>query len=150
MPHIEPPPGFAKNDSELASYGDAGSWYQLVGPLYYAEDNQPGQVRMSFYSHSKYISSMGRVHGGKISSFMDYLLFSSAHSAWGESMLATVSLNINFVSACPPGVWVMGQGHVTHAGKSMAFVRGEVIAQDKVIAQATGTFRKLGDGARSG
>jgi len=143
MARREPPEGFVDNDSDQINYGEAESWYQLVGPLFYARDNQPGQVRLSFFSEPRYISSMGRVHGGKMSSFMDYLLFSAAYSAWVDSPLVTVSLNINFVSACPPQVWVVGHGQVVQAGNSMAFVQGVVKAQDRVIVHGTGTFRKL-------
>ena len=124
-------------------YGQAESWYRLVGPLYYAQEDEPGQKRVAFFAEQRYISSMGRVHGGKMSSFMDYLLFSTARAAWGETALATVSLNINFVSACPPGVWVYGKGEVVRAGKNMAFVTGEAIAEGRTIVHATGTFRKL-------
>jgi len=143
MSRRQPPADFLQNDAEPEEFGQAESWYQLVGPLYYAADNAPGKVRLGFYSEQRYISSMNRVHGGKMSSFMDYVLFSTARSSWGESMLATVSLNINFVSACPPGVWVTGYGEVVRAGNSMAFVSGEARAEDKVIVHATGTFRKL-------
>ncbi len=137
------PEGFMEDSSGLESFGQAASWYQLVGPLFNATDNQPGNVRMGFFSEPRYISSMGRVHGGMMSSFMDYLLFNSAHSAWGNAMLATVSLNLNFVSACPAGVWVVGYGRVVHAGKNMAFVSGEAKAGEKTLVQATATFQKL-------
>jgi len=143
MESREPPDGFLTDDSESLNYGQADSWYQLVGPLFYASDNLPGHVRLAFYSEQRYISSMGRVHGGKMSSFMDYLLFATARSVWSDFMLVTLSLNINFVSACPPKLWVTGHGKLIHAGRSVAFVSGEAIANDKVIVQATGTFRKL-------
>ena len=143
MARRNPPSGFLNEDSNLTEFGDAQSWYQLVGPLFYAEDNEAGSVRLGFYSEQRYISSMGRVHGGKMSSFMDYLLFATARSTWEETMLVTVSLNINFVSACPPGLWVTGYGNVIHSGRSMAFVSGEARVEDKVIVQATGTFRRL-------
>ena len=139
----QPPTGFTTDGSDLEEFGDAGSWYELVGPLHHAEDNTPGNVRMGFYSNQKYISSMNRVHGGMIASFFDYLLFTAAYSMW-QSPLATVSLNINYVSACPPGIWVEGHGKTVHSGKSMAFTEGEIVADNKIIAHATGTFRKLG------
>lgn len=140
-----PPAGFTSDDSGIEKFGEADSWYQLVGPLFHADDNKPGNVRMGFYSEQRYISSMGRVHGGKMSSFMDYLLFTAAHSAWGQTLLATVSLNINFVAACPPDVWVSGHAEVVRAGTEMAFVTGQAKAGDRVIVQATGTFRKLSE-----
>ena len=138
-----PPEGFEPDNSNLEEFGQANSWYQLVGPLFHASDNKPGDVRMSFFSEQRYISSMGRVHGGKMSSFMDYLLFTSAHSAWGDTPLATISLTINFVSACPANVWVEGHGRVVRAGTEMAFVEGKVIAEGKPIVHGTGTFKKL-------
>ena len=75
-----------------------------------------------------------------MSSFMDYVLFNTAASMWEGKSLATVSLNINFVSACPPGVWVFGTGEIIRAGKTMAFVSAEARANDRVIVHATGTF----------
>ncbi len=138
----KPPEGFL-DDTSGFEFGDAESWYQLVGPLFHASDNQPGKVRMGFYSEQRYISSMNRVHGGMMSSFMDYVLFSTARSEWGATGLATVSLNVNFVGACPPDVWVEGIGEVIRAGNTLAFVRGEARTDDKIIVHATGTFRKL-------
>ena len=135
-----PPAGFELDDPFDNVYGKADSWYQLVGPLYRATDNQPGRVQLCFYSERRYISSMNRVHGGKMSSFMDYVLFGAAASSWEGTRLATVSLNLNFVSACPPDVWVVGTGEVIRSGKKMAFVSGEARAEGRVIVHATGTF----------
>ena len=75
-----------------------------------------------------------------MSSFMDYVLFSAAASNWHGESLATVSLNINFISACPPDVWVIGTGEVIRTGKTMAFVAGEASAEGRTIVQASGTF----------
>ncbi len=137
------PEGFVEDSWEGAEFGKADSWYQLVGPLFKATHDEPGSVRMGFFSEPRYISSMGRVHGGMMASFMDYLLFSAAFKAWGEVPLATVSLNINYVSACPADVWVEGHGRVVHAGSNMAFISGEAMNGSRVIVQASGTFRKL-------
>ncbi|MBT4129271.1 MAG: PaaI family thioesterase [Candidatus Marinimicrobia bacterium] len=142
MNEQQPPDGFVVDGSDL-EHGKAESWYQLVGPLYHDGYNTPGNVRLAFYAERRYISSMNRVHGGKMSSFMDYLLFGTARSAWDGAALATVSLNINFISACPPDVWVIGYGSIVRAGKNMAFTTGEARVGEKVIVQATGTFRKL-------
>ncbi len=139
-----PPEGFEHNDDDPLHYGVAGSWYELVGPLYYASDNIAGRTRMGFYSDIKYISSMNRVHGGMMASFMDYLLYGTVSSAWEGAPLATVSLNVQYVSACPPDVWVEGLGTLIRAGQTMAFVSGEARTGDQVIVHATGTFRKLG------
>ena len=138
------PDGFIADDMVAASFGNSDSWYQLVGPLYFGTDNKPGDVRLCFYSDPKYISSMSRVHGGMIASFFDYLLFNAASSTWPGSPLATISLNVNYVTACDPGVWVMGHASAVHSGRNIAFTSGEVRAEEKVIAHATGTFRKLG------
>ncbi len=139
-----PPEGFDHDDPNQLRFGEASSWYALVGPLYYADDNAPGRIRMGFYSESKYISSMKRVHGGMMASFMDYLLYGTARSAWDGAALATVSLNVQYVSACPPDVWVEGIGTLIRAGKNVAFVSGEARTGEQVIVHATGTFRKLG------
>ena len=140
MDKPSPPEGFAVDEATHPSYGEADSWYQLVGPLFHAQDNSPGTVRLGFFSEQRYISSMNRVHGGMLSSFMDYVLFTAAASSWEGTKLATVSLNLNFVSACPPDVWVIGSGEVIRTGRTMAFVSGQVMAQDRVIVHATGTF----------
>ena len=140
--HNHPPPdGFELDEPEDAAYGDADSWYRLVGPLFRERNGTPGLVRLSFFAEQRYISSMNRVHGGMMSSFMDYVLFGAASSVWHGRSLATVSLNISFVSACPPGVWIIGTGEVIRSGKTMSFVSGQARAEGKVIVQASGTFR---------
>ncbi len=144
MQRRKPLDGFVEDSSGKEIYGEASSWYQLVGPLCSAVDNEPGKVGLAFFSEQRYISSMGRVHGGMMSSFMDYLLFNAARPSWGDTMLATVWLDINFVGACPADVWVVGEGEVVQAGRNMAFVNGVAKAGDKVIVHGTGTFRKLG------
>lgn len=147
MDRRKPPQGFLDDHSGLSRFGEAESWYQLVGPLFHAGDNQPGKVRMGFHSEPRYISSMNRVHGGMMCSFLDYLLYNTAQSAWGDTALATISLNVNFVGVCPPDVWVEGYGKVIRAGKTMAFVSGEARAGDTVIVHGTGTFQKLNNRA---
>lgn len=142
MDRRKPPRGFLGDDSGISRFGEAESWYQLVGPLFHAEDNQPGNVRLGFYSEQRYISSMNRVHGGMMSSFMDYVMWHAALSEW-QGPLATITLNVQFISACPADVWVEGQGQLIRAGKSMAFVQSEARADGKIIVYATGTFRKL-------
>lgn len=141
MYDVTPPIGFELDEPNGASYGDADSWYQLVGPLFHAKDNKPGLIRLCFYSEKRYISSMNRVHGGMMASFMDYVLFGAARSSWGGTKLATVSLNLIFVNACPPDVWIIGTGEVIRTGKTMAFVSGQARAEGQVIVHATGTFR---------
>lgn len=137
----EPPQGFEIDGADI-KYGEAESWYQLVVPLYHHASNEPGEIRMAFYSEQRYISSLNRVHGGKLSSFTDYLLYTTAASTYGAPV-ATVSLNMNFVSACPADEWVIGYGRIVRSGRNMAFTSGEVRVGDQVIVQATGTFRKL-------
>ena len=138
-----PPEGFEHFSTVTSDFGEADSWYQLVGPLFQADDNQAGAVRLGFHSEARHLNYLKQVHGGMMSAFMDYVLWTTARSVWPGAAVVTISMNIDFVAICPVDAWIVGTGDLIRAGKSVAFVKAAAVANGNVVVHATGSYRKI-------
>lgn len=126
----------------------ADSWYQLIGPLYASIENAPATVTLGFFSQDRHLNYLKQVHGGMMSAFMDYVLWNTARTAWPGDGLVTISMTVDFVGACPGDTWISARGELIRAGGSIAFAKAAVEADGKVVAHATGSFRRLGSAPR--
>lgn len=121
----------------------------MVGPFYccMAEDG----FRLGFRVEDRHCNLMGRCHGAMLASLMDMELSLAARFT-DESLrprtLATISLQLDFMSAAPNGSWVHGNATVLRATRNLVFMSGLALADDEPVARASGVFR-IG-GAASG
>jgi uncharacterized protein (TIGR00369 family) len=59
----------------------------------------------------------------------------------GRLYTATISLTVNFLAPAKPGP-IVGEAEVTHLGKTIAFVAGKLVAEDRtLLAMATANAR---------
>jgi acyl-coenzyme A thioesterase PaaI-like protein len=139
-----PPDGFEHFGTDHPAYADAGSWYQLVGPLYRRLAAPQGPVTLGFFSEPRHLNYLKQVHGGMMSAFMDYVLWSTARSVWPDAAVVTISMTVDFIAICPEGAWVTGEGELIRAGGTVAFVRAVARTGEGVVAHASGTYRRIG------
>lgn len=84
------------------------------------------------------------VNGGIISYMFDGLCGSAVSSTWDESTVgqATMTLNIQFLSAINATEKVRGEARVTRRGGTVAYVEGKVFDDaGEVGASCTGIFK---------
>lgn len=103
---------------------------------------------LGFHLTEAHCNSRGGLHGGVIAALADNAMGLSygivRRKAYGDAPGAvTVSLSVDYIAAASVGQWVSICPHVLRAGKQMGFVEAIILADDKIIARASATFRAV-------
>jgi uncharacterized protein (TIGR00369 family) len=128
-----PPAGFVLQPGR-------GPFTSHNGPFYHS----PGSdgARQGFFALARHCNSVGIVHGGMLSAFLDGLLASaSAHAS--QATPITVHLSIDFLDMGRSGDWIVGEARVTRLTRDLAFAEGcaQVLGRD--LARASGVFKLM-------
>jgi uncharacterized protein (TIGR00369 family) len=125
---------------------------RFIGAM--AEEKAEGHCRLSLTAGPQHADSLGRVHGGVLTSIMDSVIGISLGRLRGEdarrrSPHATIDMSTSFYAWAFPGDEIVCEGHVTHIGEHVAF--GEVEARrlpdGELLAKARLTFAIPGHSA---
>ena len=91
--------------------------------------------------------NLGIVHGGAIMTFADIALGLGAGHANGQmGNFVTAQMQVYFTAAGNVGEFITCQPEVIRKTSSLVFVRGLIVAGEKVIASADGMFKLLDAG----
>jgi uncharacterized protein (TIGR00369 family) len=134
-----PPPGF-----ELMQ--KRGVFSQRNGP--YFSRPRDGGVEQAFFALPKHCNSMGIVHGGMLSAFLDGLLASAIGLGAGQPGL-TIHLSIDFLAMARAGEWVIGEARMSRKTREVAFADARIRVGGRDVVHGSGVF-KLMHGRRSG
>ncbi|MBT3788557.1 MAG: PaaI family thioesterase [Alphaproteobacteria bacterium] len=95
-----------------------------------------------------HLNGLGIAHGGVLLAGLDYVLgMSGCYRAppAGRRLCMTITLTSNFISPLK-GPLLRANARVTGGGKTIFFAEGEIVDGDnKLVATATGSFRRLRD-----
>ena len=80
-------------------------------------------------------------HGGFIAALTDAGAGTAAHSAAGENICVTVSLELKFISQVKLGQELIGLAKIQKKTKSLVFLTCELRAGDKIAATASGVWK---------
>jgi acyl-coenzyme A thioesterase PaaI-like protein len=111
-----------------------GQMYQKIGP--------DGVCWRAFRAGRAHCNSAGIVHGGMMVSFMDALM-GLAVANGTQSRALTMRLTADFLSIVRPGNWVVGQGRVIRATRTIVFVEGAAHAGKRPVLIAQGIFKRM-------
>jgi uncharacterized protein (TIGR00369 family) len=128
-----------------------GEFMKTNGPLYLYDHG--GVVRLGFRVEARHTNPLGICHGGMMASYCDMLLPISAHhkeAALARRFLPTISLQIDYLTACPLGAWVEGEAQVLRATRNLVFMQGLVTTDGTPAARVSGVFKIGADFARVG
>ena len=125
-----PPPGFVASTSR-------GSFSNHNGPYFHREDGA-----QAFFALKRHCNSIGLIHGGMLSAFLDGVLAGAAGRGAG-AVGVTVHLSIDFLDMGRAGDWVFGEAKLTRATTDMAFVEGRAYVGRRTLARATGIFKLM-------
>ena len=114
----------------------------LIGPLRIARDGDA--LAFGFEVGPQHLNAGGRVHGGMIASLADHALGLTVWEAIGRQSCATIQLTIQYVSAATLGEFLEARGEVIRATRSVVFIRGLVMAGERIVATADGVWKRLG------
>lgn len=129
-----PLPGFVLADA--ADPFEMGS-----GPFWMDPAIGGGRARLALRIAERHCNSGGVVHGGLLMTMMDLCLALTARSGPEIDFVFTVSMNAEFVESGRPGDLVEAHGELVRSGRSLAFVRGQIRAEERVLLNASAVFR---------
>lgn len=122
--------------------GDVG-FSELAGPLYVRKPKDGQTLAWAFRAEPKHLNRGGVVHGGMLMTFADHMLGSVVYFAAGKKPCSTIQLDVSFVAPGRPGDWIECSGEVVRTTSSLIFVRGQVTAGDRTLADCKGIWKVL-------
>jgi uncharacterized protein (TIGR00369 family) len=121
-----------------------------VGPFYFRVDgdaSKAGMVHCVLPTEARHGNYRGGVHGGAILAFADYALClvagRAADGGTNTSFAMTVSIAVEFLAAAQTGTPIESTGEPLQVTGRMAFARGSVTQQGKIIALWSGVVRHV-------
>tara|TARA_Y100000590_G_scaffold464489_1_gene634075 strand:+ start:927 stop:1346 length:420 start_codon:yes stop_codon:yes gene_type:complete len=90
-----------------------------------------------------HLNSAGITHGGFIAAVVDAGAGTAAHRAANNSPCVTISLELKFISAIKLGQELIGMTKIQKKTKSLVFLTCELIADNKIVATASGVWKIL-------
>ena len=90
-----------------------------------------------------HLNAAGIAHGGFIAAVVDAGAGTAAHRAADGSLCVTISLELKFISAVRLGQELVGFTKIQKKTKSMIFLTCELKAENKIVATASGIWKKV-------
>jgi uncharacterized protein (TIGR00369 family) len=114
-----------------------------IGKLLVRADG-PGRARCRMFPDAAHSNLGNVVHGGAILTFVDMAFFAGGHMAGvGNINAVTLDCAVQFISAAQLGVPLDAGVELLRETGSLAFFRGLVEQEERVVASFTGTLRKF-------
>lgn len=130
-----PPEGFVRSEGR-------GAFSTHNGP-YFHKPTEGETVEQALYILPRHANAMGVLHGGMLSAFLDGLLGAAAFRGTQRSGM-TIHLSIDFLRTARAGEWLQGRSRLVRGTKDVAFVEGEALVGDRIVAKASGIFKLMG------
>jgi uncharacterized protein (TIGR00369 family) len=109
----------------------------LLGWELESVDPDAGTIELSFTAREEFLNPAGQVQGGFLAAMLDDTLGPALVATLSDGEWApTISLNIQFVRPAKPGR-LRGRGRIVRKGRDIAFLSGELLDGDDVVATAT-------------
>ena len=108
---------------------------------------EEGRVVMSIKLEDRHMNPGGVLHGGVLTTLMDEATAHTIATVRGlESPLATVDMNVSFLSAARPGDELQCEARTLRVGSAVAFAEAEVRrrGRDDLVAKGRFTYTILG------
>lgn len=112
----------------------------LIG--YQLEAYEEARVRTRLKIEDKHLSPSGKVHGGVISSFVDWSMGGAVFTSLKQGQLcSTIEFKINYLSPVNLGETIFCDAKIKFRGRSHAVIECHVFREEgKDVAVALGTF----------
>jgi uncharacterized protein (TIGR00369 family) len=121
---------------------DVGGFTGHVGPFW--RRHEEGQRIIGLIVEDRHCNlHLGTVHGGVVMTFADIALGSGVSYALGHNRCATASLQTQFVAVARVGQFLTCKAEVIRTSKQLVFVRGLIVADDRIIANADGIWKVM-------
>ena len=129
---------------------EAAGWTRLPTTAFSAAIGQTwmkgeaGARTVALAAHGGIVNDYGAVvHGGALMTFADIALGVGAADAISGHSYVTVQLQYQFAGGVPSGALITCAPELVRGTSSLAFVRGLIKADDKVVGSVDGIFKAL-------
>jgi acyl-coenzyme A thioesterase PaaI-like protein len=122
---------------------ETSGFLNLIGPLWERVVN--GDHEYAISAVDKHHNRRNRVQGGVLMTLADRASGMIARLVSGRPTLATVQMDVHFIDAGKIGELLIAKPCVVRVTHSLIFTRTEVVAEDRVVATASGVFKILKD-----
>ncbi len=112
-----------------------------TGP-FYSRMTESGGHHFALVAEEHHCNRQGILHGGLMMTMIDLALAATAKEVLADRYV-TITLNSEFVAAGNVGEIISATGELVRRTRSLAFVRGQVHVDDRVLLTASGVFKKL-------
>jgi acyl-coenzyme A thioesterase PaaI-like protein len=134
-------------DEKLKAAGwslvETSGFLSLVGPLW--ERVVDGDHEYAILTEDKHHNRRNRVQGELLMTLADRASGMIARVVSGRPTLATVQMDVHFIDAGKVGELLIAKPRVVRVTHTLIFTRTEVVAEDRVVATASGVFKILKD-----
>jgi uncharacterized protein (TIGR00369 family) len=134
-------------DEKLKAAGwslvETSGFLSLVGPLW--ERVVDGDHEYAILTEDKHHNRRNRVQGGLLMTLADRASGMIARVVSGRPSLATVQMDVHFIDAGKIGELLIARPRVIRVTHTLIFTRTDVVADDRVVATASGVFKILKD-----
>lgn len=120
-----------------------GGFEELIGPIYGRKDSGD-QYRLAFRAAPHHTNPQGVIHGGMMMTVLDATLGIAVYRVIGKKRCATISLNCNFVASGQVGDWLETTATIVRRGRSVVFMRGELMCGDRLLMTGDGVWKVMG------
>ena len=90
-----------------------------------------------------HLNAANITHGGFIAALVDAGAGTAAHRVADGSPCVTISLELKFISVVKLGQELIGNTKIQKKTKSMVFLTCELVAENKIVATASGVWKIL-------
>lgn len=113
------------------------------GPIWYKP--QADRLEVGFLAVAeRHGNNQGIMHGGMIMSFADFALGHAVWYAHGRERVVTIEMDVKFVAAGTDGDWIHCTPEIVRQTRSITFIRGDIMAGNRLIATASGVWKAIG------
>lgn len=121
---------------------ELGGFTSQVCPLW--SRREPGRVEVGLIVEERHTNNhIGTLHGGAVMTFADVALGWAVSTAIGHDRCVTLSLQSQFVAVARVGDFITCEAELVRATKQIVFVRGLIMAGDRIVASAEGMWKVI-------
>lgn len=121
---------------------ELGGFSGVAGPFWLRVDE--GRRSLGLILEDRHCNNhLGTVHGGLVMTFADMGLGVAVGDALGHNRCATISLQTQFISVARVGEFITCKAEIIRAAKQIVFVRGFIMADERIVASAEGMWKVM-------
>lgn len=92
---------------------------------------------------ARHLNLLGIVHGGTLMAFLDSVLGLEAKRQNDDVAMVTIQFDCSLIRAVQAGDMLCARATIVNRTRSLAFMRGEATVDGRVVASATGIWKRI-------